>query len=302
MSDAASAPPPTPQPVEIEFDFTFDEFREGLSLRQSSKRSITIVRRIVGLLGWLVIVSALYALYVLSGFLNERAGISSPASPKPQAANLWLALLPSALAVSAVALFLLLIKLVAIIAKQMGSRAKSFLIPARITVFVVIYFGVRFAVGALVDVAATPWSGTLLQATILASAPWAALLVLLTLHISALKQRQILKQWNTTLTYHRPRKVRIDSEGMTVDDGISRLHYRWPFFKSALETPNLLVLIDEAGRRHMLPKCAFGDEHTSERTRSFIASNIRECRFTASPRGFPVQPMPVLPLPEPAKF
>ena len=88
---------------------------------------------------------------------------------------------------------------------------------------------------------------------------------------------------------------------MTGDDGISRIHYRWPFFKSALETPNLLVLVDEVERRHMVPKRAFVDEHTSERARSFIASNVSNCRFNLACRGFPVQPMPVLPLPPLAK-
>src|SRR5207249_8593238 len=106
--------------------------------------------------------------------------------------------------------------------------------------------------------------------------------------------RIVRKQWDDTPSFRRRRSAEIDSTGMTVDDGVSRMLYRWPLFRQARESEHLLILTDETARRHMLPKRAF-DPFQLQSARSLIASHVADCKFDVRPAGFDVLPAPPLP-------
>jgi hypothetical protein len=141
------------------------------------------------------------------------------------------------------------------------------------------------------------WEPSPIELMLLAAAPWVVVLVLLVL-ISRLALRW---QWKSKASLRRPRTIRLDEQGLHNHDDVTSMLYRWPYFRCAWETENLLVLDDENGLRHILPKRAFVEVGEVEVARSLIGTHVADSKFSVTLGGFPVNrpaqaPVPAIPV------
>jgi hypothetical protein len=108
-------------------------------------------------------------------------------------------------------------------------------------------------------------------------------------------RNRLRHQWESKPGFRRQRTVVLDADGERVTDGMTDIFYRWPFFQSAWETTNVLVLVDENQLRHILPKRVM-DQTTLDQARAVISNHVADCKFLTTPGGFPVASTPT-PLP-----
>ena len=295
MSEPIAALPPIHSPyVELAFELTFDEFKEGLSPRVGRKQQIRAWMIGVRVLIWGTALSLITGVFLVS-HAAQNAGFTPPA--RAVVADLWIALIPSALAASAVLFVILATAMANLLFRKLGIKQKWIGNITSVGIYVAAYIVARFIISTLASGSLPSWRGSMFEATMLSSSPWVALLFFFRFRGALVRKHLVAKQWKASPTYHRHRSVRIDNEGMRVDDGVSRLLYRWPFFKSACRVRMRSRPDRRSGSPHILPKRAFVPEPELQAARSIIGSFIADCRFNLTQRGFPVEPLPVLPIP-----
>jgi hypothetical protein len=321
-----SEPPagPSDLAVSISYEITLEDLREALqsppiNQQQRDARDRKVAResgveppsksRIAarfskgGFLGWFLFVGLAVMLIIL---LNKTQGRAQPAPPdQPQAIDVWLSVGPSALGASGLAVFILTVTVFAWMSNRKGAAPKPPGTPSK-----VIVVGLMASLG-LVALAfwfmlhppvTLDWHPTRGQAALWVMFPWIAVFVLMwvTLRIAARRGTRAMYEGNPA--FRRPHAMRIDAQGIQVDDGVSMTLYRWPCFNRAWESENLLVLDDESRRRHFIPKRALLATGQLEAARALIVTHVKETDLFVAPGAFPVHrpagaaPIPAIPI------
>ena len=294
--DVANAAKPPPLACEITFQYTFEELREGLRPpEQAAKR----IKPAIGLLGWFLFVAFAVALYVLlqSRSASPLLGAGMPPPPPPEPApprvDLWLTLMPSALAAVIVGV-LISAGLVSVRLSRSSSpatrrRGGTAMAVAIVTCALLIWAGL-----SIVSDSRTPtdWQPSRVILIVLSLAPWVVVLI----GLIWIVRRAVRRQWATRPSLRRQRTIGLDDQGLHNRDELTTLLYRWPYYRRAWETENLLVLADENDHRHILPKRAFAGDDQLEVARAIVASHVEDSKFRVQPRGFAMTPIAVLPL------
>ncbi|HTL28008.1 MAG TPA: YcxB family protein, partial [Tepidisphaeraceae bacterium] len=130
---------------------------------------------------------------------------------------------------------------------------------------------------------------------LMAFVPWIVLLVALIFFGVAFSRGALKRQWNKKPSFQRHRTIELNDGGVRNTDEMGDNFYKWPYFHRAWETTNELVLVDEVGLRHILPKRAFEAVGGLERARALIGTHIAETKFLTQPGGFPVRAIAVPP-------
>jgi hypothetical protein len=288
---AAPIPLPPVTRVELAFQYTFAELREGLTTSPDVQpaRHRSWARK--GWIGWALFVPLAVVLFLLLNRTQTRTRPAPviPASDAGPVFDAWLTLVPAVLGASvfAVILFAVIVAGRMLQSKNASVRKSAGTLGA-LAIFVA---GCGVAVAPRYVGAALPEDGWWVgggTAILLALAPWLAL-TLLAIGVGVWFSRTHLRrQWETKPYLQRRRTIVLDSVGEQSADEMTTTFYRWPFFRRAWETENVLVLLDENDARHVLPKRVM-DQTTLDRARALISNHVAECTFRVAPGGFPVE-------------
>jgi len=141
------------------------------------------------------------------------------------------------------------------------------------------------------------WRPTREQLVLLEIGPWMVDLLLLVLLGHLHRRWSARQQWLSKPGWRRAKAIEMDEQGFSLLDAMSRVQHRWPYFRRARETANLIVLISEDGLQYLTPKRAFADPLDADRTRGLIQNMVPQTTFLTRPGGFAVVPRPAIPLP-----
>lgn len=282
--------------MRLEFSYTFDDLKEALMPEKYAANPRAYGRESIrGLVAW----PLLFLMIGVSFWLQNRLPLQpQPAEIPPR--ELVLDLLPTVL--PAVLVFLLL--LMATWRAYQRSREGPVLTVSsgRKLVYQVIWMVVMgiFTLGVLTLLNrdwAIVWQPARGKLLLLEMGPWMIDLMLLVL-LGQLQRRWSARQsWANKPGWRRPKVVQLDEHGFSMLDLVSRVQHRWPYFRRARETANLIVLISEDGLQYLIPKRAFADLLDADQARGLIQNMVAQTTFLTRPGGFAVVPKPAIPLP-----
>jgi hypothetical protein len=275
--------PPLPR-VEITFEYTFDELHEGMTFSPEVKQRKTPAFTL-GLLAWVVFIALATMLFML---LNNRATTVPQTPAPPVRVDVIVAVAPSALVASGIGLTAVLLAVATWMLTSKSERVRRS--STRVATGAVIAVVLFVVAGSLVLISNTDevnWSVSRRQAVMLALAPWIVVSFLILALIVWLSGMNLRRQWNCKPQLRRRRTIVLDGDGEHFTDGLAEMFYRWPCFRRAWETANVLVLMDENDLRHILPKRVM-DPTTLDLARAVLSNHIADCKFLTTAGGFPV--------------
>jgi hypothetical protein len=251
-----------------------------------------------GMLGWVMFVVLAVMLYFLLD-KNPRRGSGAPPGDQPPI-DLWLSVIPSALGAAGVGAFLLTITLANFITKRRARATGKPDTPTKV-IQIGLMISLGLAVLSLWVMTRPPleinWRPDRSQVAIAAVMPWVIVFAMMFGLFRIAARRGTQTMYDTNPTFRRQHRSHLDAEGIHEDDGVTKVLYRWPIFRRAWETDNMLVLDDEANRRHMLPKRALIDAGQLEPARALIVSHVPVTDLFQTPGAFPVNRPPAAPIP-----
>ena len=270
--------PPLPPRVEITFDYTFDEICDGLTSspdepqRQPKRRPLA---KRVRLIGWVLLIALAVVLLM---FLNR--------GEQPRV-DLLMAAGPSVLAASLVTLGIVIVTGTFWMAMSPNQKTRDagggLQTPAVVgmVLIAIAALGMMWARGE-------PSGCTVRYRTAMTVAllPWFFVIVLTFTAWLWLSSSDLRLKWLAQSARRRPRTIVLVADWVRWRDEVSDLLYRWPYFRRAWETPNVLVMEDENELRHILPKRVM-DPATLDQARSIIASHLADARLLIRPGGIP---------------
>jgi hypothetical protein len=293
-----------PRTLSITFQYTIDDLREAAQLPPSDEEMKALIsgkskpRRQMGrgIIGWVLFIALATMLFMLLMKTNSRRG--SPLADDPYDIDFWLTIAPSAIGTCCIGMLVAAIAIVSRLSRRQRLANQKdtsgvFFAGAFLAMLAVLVGGSYCVVHPPIDI---QWELTRFQVALLTAGPWVAVLIGSMALVILLQRSGIRHQFESTPAFRRARSVQISDDGIRSEDGVSSTVYTWPHYRRAWETLNLLVLQDENSNRHILPKRAVVGEEQLELARSLIASRVEDSRFLVKPRGFPVVPMPVLPV------
>jgi hypothetical protein len=318
---AAAAPVSQPPAVEFTYTLTLDDLREALrpapTEEQRKQRDKRLARQAglpgpqkapseaarfgKGIFGWVLFIGLSAALIMLLNKNQRPASASPPPTPYEPAVDLWLSVIPSALGAAGVGAFVFMMTLAAAAtARRRRTPNRVPDTPSRIIVAgLLVSMGLVFA--ALWVMVEPPfeiaWRPQRMHVALLAAAPWVIVFFAMFAVFRTVARRGTKTMYGTNPTFQRMHTSRMDAEGIHEDDGVTKILYRWSIFTRAWETANLLVLDDEANRRHMLPKRALIESGQLEPARAQIVSHVPVSDLFFTPGAFPVNRVPTAPIP-----
>ena len=286
----------SPARVQITFEYTFAELREGLTYSPENK-PMSRTTKMSSLIGWVALVALATLLFLL---LNTRATIGPtapvltpvPPNEPPARVEFAVAVMPSILAASVVAVIVLMGAAAVWILNARSERVRRS--GRRISIVAGVAIGLLVSIG-LIRFFNTPaeigWTVSRGDALLLALAPWGLILIAVIALIVFLSRTHLRRMWESKPYLRRRRTVVFDELGEHASDEMTETLYRWPCFRRAWETTSVLVLQDENDLRHILPKRVM-DPPTLDALRALIGRRVPECRFEVAPGGFPVASPP----------
>jgi hypothetical protein len=290
----------TPLKVVVSFNYTIDDLREGLALPPQDRRKKRPAILTWG--SWIVFVFFATIFFLL---LNRNRGAFPPPAgplppvmtePPPRWIDLRLLVVPSATAALCVASLILGLFVTGRLARSKSLHVRrnsgyAFVVSC-------ILCGLLFWMGSWLlgtDLFQSNLDPEHASIMLIVWTPWLALLAALIIFGVVVNRGALQRQWNKKKSYQRRRTVELNDQGLRNSDEMGENFYRWPYFQRAWETPNELVLVDEADLRHILPKRAFEEVGGLDTARSLIGSHIADAKFLTQPVGFPVRPIAVPP-------
>jgi hypothetical protein len=210
---------------------------------------------------------------------------------KPGLQNLWATLIPTTIPL----LYLLMALRIQRLKRRRLSRDPTEPMHHGSWAGVMISWPLFLFVVPLLRQIAIPWRPTPFAQIAVAIAPWVAALYGVII-IQRFRRRAGNKAVETNPGLLRPHVVTIDEANYRSDDGLVDATIKWAYFVRCRETANLLVLISEEVRAHMIPKRAIADPADLIAIKAILAANISQCEFRYASTGFPVAPIPVIPV------
>jgi hypothetical protein len=244
-----------------------------------------------GLIGIGVVV-AMFAFPDLGPGTAGQPAVIDRLFDKPGLQNLWAALIPTTIPL----LYLLMALRIQRIKRRRLSRDPTEPMHHGSWAGVMISWPLLLFMVPLVRQIAIPWRPTPFEQTAVTVAPWVAALYGLII-VQRFRRAAGNKAVETSPGLLRPHVVTIEEGGFRSEDGLIDLRAHWDFFVRCRETANLLVLITEEVRAHIIPKRAIADPSDLIAIKAILQANIRQCEFLYTSTGFPVQPAPVAVIP-----
>jgi hypothetical protein len=280
--------------IELHFQYTINDLRDALTPERRSKRRIKSSPR------WQVITILVFAIPITCAglYLNwtGRGPVTHSAEFLPPVRDLLFLLGASAAPALAVigALSISLRRSARLLRRsrkpeEAAARPKvSFLLAAA--------FNAATALGTLLVLlpnATIPWEPPRVIAVLIGVGPWALAWIFLMVLNGVNRSRAVEIHWNMMPVLRRAKVLVLDDdEGHFMRDELSATTCRWPYFPRARETEMSLLLHDEEGRVHIIPKRAFADEVELARARGIIERHVKSVSFLPQRSGFPVVMMP----------
>jgi NADH:ubiquinone oxidoreductase subunit 5 (subunit L)/multisubunit Na+/H+ antiporter MnhA subunit len=254
----------------------------------------------IGVIGWIVCVALLAAMYLFSGYTRSRSNVSQVENPPRdfQLDVITLAL-PGILAIllTSAVVFRLWRGSKWRAKKPSPSAAKKVSVQARLVAVILTMIVVAVAVVAFTPELASDWRPSRGQIILVCWTPWLLVLLVFVGLAPLMIHWQARRMWLNNPAWARHHTYEFDDWGLKASDPTGRFEKSWVTFTRARETANLLVLVHESSLMYIIPKRAFPTEADIEAARALLQNRIENTTFLAKPLGFPMTPRPVEPLP-----